>query len=370
MGEKISSRRGFIMSGAAAVGGGLLWGEQSLLAADVADKLNITTAGYAYDRVQGLIDGSVAVEGCNLTFERGKIGDMNTHVFSGSQERELTEIGLLPYILAFANEDFRDYTLLPLFPLKVSRHKSIFIRTDRGINKPEDLRGKRVATPGYSSTSLTWIRGILEHEYGVKPESIHWVVSAKESSAKDSGGASKFENIWPDGLSIETGPAGKDESDLLVDGDVDALFHAAEPKAFQTGKPNIARLFADSRQVEQDYYAKTGIFPIMHAVAMRKDVIKKHAWLPQAVFNAYSQAKQQAYDYLKKSAWYGTSLPWVSQEAEATRNLMGDNYWTYGIGKNRKALNALFQYAYEQGLAKRQVTIEEVFHSLTIGFQE
>ena len=113
---------------------------------------------------------------------------MNTHVFSGPKTREVTEIGLLPFILAFANEDFRDYTLLPVFPLRVFRHKSIFIRTDRGIAVPADLRGRRVATPGYSSTSLTWIRGIMQHEYGVTPKDIEWVISSKESSARRPAG--------------------------------------------------------------------------------------------------------------------------------------------------------------------------------------
>ncbi len=134
----------------------------------------------------------------------------------------------------------------------------MFIRNDRGITKPEDLRGRKIATPGYSSTSLTWIRGIMQHEYGVKPEEIQWIVSSKDSSAKASGGASKLENILPKGISIRTGPKGKDESDLLVDGDVDALFHPIEPRCFQEGHPKVVRLFADSRKTERAYFEKTG----------------------------------------------------------------------------------------------------------------
>jgi 4,5-dihydroxyphthalate decarboxylase len=210
----------------------------------------------------------------------------------------------------------------------------------------------------------------MQHEYGVKPEDIEWVVSSKDSSAQASGGASKQENVLPKGISIRTGPKGKDESDLLVDGDVDALFHAAEPRAFQEGHPQVARLFADSRRAERDYFTKTGIFPIMHAVAVRKGVIRAHPWLPAAVFRAYSQAKQLTYDDMKKSAWYKTSLPWVAQEAEETRKLMGDNYWPYGIEPNRKALNALIQYSHEQGLAQRKVRIEDLFHASTLALKE
>ena len=326
------------------------------------DRLPISMAGYDYDRVQALMDGRVKIDGCDSSFEIDRIGDMNTHVISGPQTREVTEIGLQPFMLAYADENFRDYTLLPIFPLRVFRHKSIYVRTDRGIEKPEDLRGKKIATPGYSSTSLTWIRGIMQDEYGVTPEDVQWVISAKDSSAKETGGPSRQENMMPSGLSVTTGSAGLDESDLLESGEVDALYHAAEPRAYMEGHPEIARLFSDSRATEQAYFAKTGIFPIMHAVAIRKDVLEQNPWLAEAVFNAYSQAKQLTYDFLTKAAWYKTSLPWVSQEVEQTREVMGRNYWPYGIEPNRIALDALFRYSYEQGLSSQKLTVEELFH--------
>ncbi len=328
-----------------------------------AKKLAIDMAGYDYDRVQALIDGSVEIEGCTAKFEVSRIGDLNTHIFSGPKIREVTEIGLHPFMIAYANEGFRDYTLLPIFPLRVFRHKSIYIRNDRGIKKPEDLRGKKIATPGYSSTSLVWIRGVVQDEYGISPEDVHWVISSKDSSAEASGGPSKQENILPKGLSYSTGPTGKDESDLLESGEVDALFHAAEPRAYMNGHPDIVRIFPDSRATEQAYFSKTGIFPIMHAVAIRKDFLEEHPWVAEAVFNAYSQAKQKTYEYLTKSAWYKTSLPWVSQDLEETRRVMGKNYWTYGLNEsNRKTLDTLFRYSYEQGLCNRKLTVEELFH--------
>jgi 4,5-dihydroxyphthalate decarboxylase len=327
------------------------------------NKLPIKMAGYDYDRVQALIDGRVEIEGCTTKFEVSRIGDLNTHIFSGPKTREVTEVGLHPFMLAYANEGFRGYTLLPIFPLRVFRHKSIYIRTDRGIKKPEDLRGKKIATPGYSSTSLVWIRGVVQDEYGISPEDIHWVISSKDSTASATGGPSKQENILPKGLLYSAGPAGKDESDLLESGEVDALFHAAEPRAYMQGHPDIARIFPDSRATEQAYFSDTGIFPIMHAVAIRKDVLKENPWLAASVFNAYSQAKQKTYDYLTKQAWYKTSLPWVSQELEETRSVMGKNFWTYGLtDPNRKTLDTLFRYSYEQGLCSKKLTIEELFH--------
>jgi 4,5-dihydroxyphthalate decarboxylase len=331
--------------------------------------LPITFAGYSYDRVAALIDGRVPIEGCAATFKEAAIGDLNTHVFSGPQTIEVTEIGLHPYMLAYANDGFRDYSLIPVFPLRLFRHKSVFIRTDRGIKGPEDLRGKVIATSGYASTSLTWLRGIFQHEYGITPQDVEWVIASKDSDSR-SGKTSKQEGVLPEGLPIRRGPAGVDESELLVSGEVDALFHAAEPRAFLEGNPIVGRLFPDYRRTERAYYAETGIFPIMHAVAVRNDLIDEHPWLLESVFRAYSRAKQVVYDYLEKSAWYKGSLPWLGQEFEETRGLMGDNYWSYGIEPNRKALEALFQYSYEQGLAGRKLTIEELFHPSTLEFSE
>ena len=332
-------------------------------------KLDIAIAGYNFDHVRALIDGRVQVEGCNVQFQPGKIGDLNTHVFSGPQTLDVTEIGLVPFILAYANDGFRDYSLIPVFPLRTFRHKSIFIHTERGISRPEDLKGRKVGTPGYSSTSLTWIRGLMSNEYGVNPEDIEWVVSADDSSAKDSGAASKQERVLPDGVSITVGPQGKDESDLLLDGDVDALFHAVEPRAFAEGHPKVKRLFDDPRSTERAYFKKTGIFPIMHVIAIRNDMLDGHLWLPEAMFSAYSRSKQMEYKAMQNRWIYGT-LPWFGQEFDETREVMGENFWPYGIEPNRKTLDALFQYSHDQGLAKKRLQIEDLFHSSTIGLLE
>ena len=366
---KSYSRREFFKTTALAAGAVSVLAASGKASTEGKDKtkgLPITIAGYNFDRTRALIDGRVKVDGCDIEFKESGIGDLNTHVFSGPQELDVTEIGLHPYMLAFANDDFRDYALLPIFPLRLFRHKSVFIRNDRGIDRPEDLRGKKIATAGYSSTSLTWIRGILQDEYGLKPSDLQWIVSQKDSSAKDAGNASKQENIFPDGVPIPMGPEGKDESDLLANGDVDATFHAAEPRAYIEGHPKVARLFPDYRSTERAYFAKTGIFPIMHAVAIKKRLAEEHPWIIEPVFKAYSQSKQLAYKYMANAAWAYGSLPWFGQELEETRALMGENYYSYGIGPNRKALETLFRYSFEQGLCNRHLNIEEVFHPASL----
>ena len=329
-------------------------------------RLAIQIAGYPYDRVQGLVDGDVRVEGAEVRFAPSNIYALNFMAMGGNQGWEVQEIGLHPYMLAYANDNFRDYSLIPVFPLRTFRHKSIFIRTDRGIDSPEDLRGKTVAVAGYSQSSLVWIRGILQHEYGVTPEDIQWVLAVESS---DEGTASRNETVVPEGVAYRFGPAGVDESDLLESGEVDAVFSAVEPRGYVEGDPAIARLFSDYRWTERAYFKTTGIFPIMHAVAIRNDVAEQNPLLPQALFEAYSKAKQHMYQHLHRLGWAMISLPWVGKELEDTRELMGDNYWPYGIDANRKVLEALFQYSYEQGLAS-QLTIEELFHPTTLELRE
>lgn len=373
-----TSRRGFLKM--AAVVGGMLGlpgisqvaGSQSgspkiIQTSSKSTRPSVTIAGYPFDRVKGLVDGSVEVKGCDARFEKASIYKLNAVAMGGDQKWEVQEIGLHPFMLAYANSNFRDYTLIPVFPLRTFRHKSMFVRADRGIHSPKDLQGKTVAAAGYSQSSLTWIRGTLQHEYGVKAEDMRWIISRKSS---DKGKVSKFESALPENVPITFGPEGFDESQLLVEGKVDAVFSAKEPQAYIDGHPLVARLFSDYRQVEQAYFTKTGIFPIMHTVAIRKDVVTKHPWLPEAVFQAYSQAKQKMYAFMKDLGWAMISLPWLAKELEETRALMGENFWPYGIEANRTTLEALFQYSFEQGMATRRLTVEELFHPSTLKLTE
>ena len=374
--EKVNpnySRREFFKASALTIGtaGALsMFGLPQAQATGKSKSMPLSMAGYRFDRTKALIDGRVKVEGCHIQFHESGIGDLNTDVFSGPQTYDVTEIGLHPFMLAYGNDGFRDYTLLPIFPLRLFRHKSVFIRTDRNISRPGDLKGKKIATAGYSSTSLTWIRGIFQEEYGVTPQDVEWVASSKDSSAKDAGKVSKQENILPKGVPITMGPEGIDESELLASGAVDATFHAAEPRAYVERHPHVGRLFPDYRSTERAYFKKTGIFPIMHVIAIKKSLVKQNPRIVEAVFNAYSQSKQMAYKYMANAAWAYDMLPWFGQEFEETRALMGHNYYSYGMEANRKTLEALFHYSHQQGLCSRELTIEELFEPTSIKLKE
>jgi len=365
-----ASRREFLTGAAAAMGGAVLGPASNALATVGAKPLPITVSAYRADRTAALFDGTVEIAGCEVTVLEDAIGDMNTHVLSGPATREVTEIGLHPFMLAYANEGFRAYTLLPIFVLRQFRHKSVFIRTDRGIERPQDLRGRRIGTPGYSSTSLTWIRGIFEDEYGLKPTEVEWVVSVADSSAKAAGKASAQENLFPSGVTIAQGPEGLDDSDLLEQGIVDALFHAVEPRCYQEGNPLVGRLFPDHRTVERDYFERTGIFPIMHAVAIRRDLTAEYPWLPRAVFDGFVGAKTRAYQQMARLGWATNMLPWFGQELEDTQRLIGKNFYPYGIVQNREPLETLFRYSHSQGLANRELTIKELFEPSSLEFED
>ena len=347
-----------------------IFSQSKRIQSSTSDRLHLKMAGYDYQRVSALFEGKVAIEGCTFEIEKSGIGIMNTIAFDGPQTYDVSEIGIVPFIIAYANQDFRDYYLLPVFPLRIFRHKSVFIRTDGPIKSPLDLKGKKIGTTGYSSSSLTWIRGMMQDEYGISPADVEWVLARKDSSADVSGKASKQEQVLPEGLKMSYGTPGMDESDLLVNGEVDALFHAVQPKAFVKGDPKVGRLFSDSRKVEQDYYAKTGIFPIMHSVAVRKSLLDKEPGLAQSLFKAYSESKTMNYNYMSKLGWAYDTLPWYGQEHEDTKRAMGANFWPYGMDANRKTLETICRYCFEQGFIKKQINYEDMFFPGSMAFSE
>ena len=243
------------------------------------------------------------------------------------------------------------------------------MHVDSGIEKPEDLRGKRVGTPGYGFSANTWIRGFLLDEYGVKADDMQWIETT-ESSDGAKLGQELNRHYLPDDFPLVKGPPGIDESELLLSGGCDALITAITPRAFLEGNPKVRRLFPNVRAAEQNYYRKTHLFPIMHAVAIRTDEIEANPWLPKAVFEMYCKAKQKAYSNLATTTALKVTLPWVTQEYEDTQSLMGKNYWPYGVEANRKELELVMRYTLEQGLVKNQLEFEELFHPSTLELED
>ena len=341
-----------------------LSGNRTARSADTA-ALSLNVAGYDYDRVRAIATGAAGIERASVSFHAESIYGTSVSAFGPERKYEVTEIGLVPFVRKYVNEDFRAYTLIPVFISRIFRHRNIFVRAGSGIEKPEDLRGKTIGTPGYAFSANTWIRGFLLDQHGVAADDMQWI----ETTASSDGMPMQQtldRHFLPDDFPLQKGPPGIDESELLIRGDCDALITAITPKAFLTGDPRIRRLFPDIRAAEQTYYRNTGVFPVMHAIAIRTDAIEAHPWLPKAVFDMYSKAKRIAYDNLETTTALNVSLPWVTQEFEDTRRLMGPNYWPYGIHANRRELDLVMRYVYEQGLTRREISYESLFHESTL----
>jgi len=370
MKKTVASRRDFIKISAA----GATIGTLGLLSARTGQatetgKHRIKIAGYDYDRVRAIMDDQIGIEGTEVSFDVESIYEASRYAFGPDRKYEVTEIGLLPFIRRYINQDFRAYKLIPVFISRIFRHRNIFVRVDSGIEKPEDLRGKRVGTPGYGFSANTWIRGFLLDEYGVKADDMQWIETT-ESSDGARLGQELNRHYLSDDFPLVKGPPGIDESELLLSGGCDALITAITPRAFLEGNPKVRRLFPNVRAAEQNYYRKTHLFPIMHAVAIRMDEVEANPWLPKAVFEMYCKAKQKAYSNLATTTALKITLPWVTQEYEDTQSLMGKNYWSYGVEANRKELELVMRYTLEQGLVKNQLEFEELFHPSTLELED
>ncbi len=319
----------------------------------------ITIACGNYDRTRAIRDGTVPVEGCAVTFLPLYPEEIFHRVFK-FQEFDVAEISFSSYIRTVA-AGTADYVGLPAFVSRIFRHSGIYIRANVGIKKPEDLRGKRIGVPEYQITAVVWMRGMMQHEYGVAPSEIHW-----RSGGQEQAGRHERTPLKPiAGVDIQ--PIGDDKTliGMLRDGELDALFTARAPSSFINGEPHIARLFPNTRAAEQAYYKKTGLFPIMHLVGIRKTLAEKYPWLATSVYKAFCEAKARAVIDLRDVNALMVTLPWLEAETNETMALMGEDFWKYGIAENLPEIEALTQYIHEQGLADRKVKVEELFHPST-----
>lgn len=316
----------------------------------------ITIACGNYDRVRALRDGRVNVEGCAVTFLPLYPEEIFHRTFK-YQEFDVPEMSFSSYIRTVA-AGTSEYVGIPAFVSRLFRHSGIYIRADAGIEKPEDLRGKRIGLPEYQITAVVWMRGLLQHEYGIHPTEIHWRNGGQEQPGR--GERTPLKPI--EGLDLQ--PIGPDQTlvDMLRDGELDALFTARPPSSFLAGEPHIKRLFPNTREAELAYYKKTGHFPVMHLVGIRKTLVEQYPWLPTSVYKAFCEAKALAMEDLVDVNALMVTLPWLEAEARETMAIMGEDFWKYGAQESRHDIEALAGYSYEQGLIDRKVSLEELFH--------
>lgn len=323
-------------------------------------KLSLTVATWDYDRVRPLMDGRVEIEGCEINFMPMKVEEVfHRAYFHG--EFDVAEIGFSPFLIALSRGT-APYVAVPAFMSRSFRHSAVYIRTDRGIKGPADLKGKRIGVPEYQQSAVLWVRGFLADEHGIGAADINWVQGGLEAW----GRKDKFPLNLPDGFPLSGAPEGMPLSRLLADGEIDGVMSARAPSCFLEGHPKVARLFPDYRTAEKEYFKRTGIFPIMHAVGIRNDLAARHPWLPASVMKAFSEAKRIADEDLREVVAIKIGLPWLTAEVEATEAVMGRNFWSYGVEANRMTLAAMARYSFEQGLAVRRLAVEEMFAASTL----
>ena len=317
-------------------------------------KIPLSLAIGEYDHVRDLLDGTVAVEGVDLTVLRLPVEEM-FYRFLRYGEFDVSEVSFAK-VVALAAQDDRRFVPLPVFPSRVFRHSSIYIGAASGITGPKQLAGKRVGVPEWAQTAAIYSRALLAHEYGVDLASIRWC----QAGVNEAGRREKVAIQLPPRFKL-TVVDDRSLSDMLVEGELDAVLSARPPAAFVRGDAHIRRLFADYRPVELAYVQKTGIFPIMHVVAMRRDVYERDRWLAMSLFKAFDEARRRS---LQRAADVTASffpLPWVPDQLRVARELFGDDPWPYGIERNRTTLESFLQFAFEQGVCRRLLDVDALF---------
>ena len=323
-------------------------------------KLNISLACCDYDRCRALFDGRVQIEGCEVAATALEPEEAFHRAFK-FQEFDVSELSLSSYTNTLAKGE-NDYVAIPAFVSRLFRHSGIYIRTDRGIKTPADLKGKTIGLPEYQITANVWIRGILNDEYDVKASDVHWRQGGQEEPGREERAPLRL----PPEIDLQRIPNDRSVSQMLESGELDGMIGARAPSCFTRGAPNVARMFPDYRAAEEEYFGRTRIFPIMHVIGIRKSLVEKHPWLPVNVFKAFIRAKEMAWYELGQIGHLFNSLPWGVQEFHKAQALMGQDYWSYGLEANRHVLDAFTRYHHEQGISARRVLPEELFHPASL----
>ena len=322
-------------------------------------KLQLSVAIGDYDRMRPLVDGAVQIDGVDpqymlldpeeIFFRAFRHADFDICELSMSSYSVKTAAGTSPYIA------------VPVFPSRAFRHTSVYVRTDR-IRSPADLKGKRVGLPEYQLTANVWVRMFLEEDYGVRPSDVTWVRGGYEQA----GRVEKISLDLPPNVTIESVGSGDTISGLLASGALDAVIGPRAPSCFDRGHPHVGYLFPDPQAAGTDWYRRTGMFPIMHLLGIRRTLADAHPWLPSAVMKAFGQSKALAMARLGDTSATKVTLPFVEEQLRAARTLMGDDFWSYGLEPNRHVLQRFLQRHHAEGLSSRLLQPEELFHPASL----
>jgi 4,5-dihydroxyphthalate decarboxylase len=321
--------------------------------------LKLSLAMGDYDRTRPIADGRVKIDGVDPTCMLLSPEEMFFRAFR-HQAFDVSELSLSSYSISVARGD-PYYVAIPVFLSRAFRHTSVYIRTDKGIEKPADLKGKKIGIAEYQLSANVWVRGILEDAYGVKPSEIDWVRGGMNTP----GRPEKIKVDLPSDIRIEAAPEGATLNQMLIDGTIDGFVGPRAPLCFDEGFDKIDRLFPDTSAAEE-WDRETRVFPIMHVLGMRRSLADAYPFLPGALLKAFSEAKAMAQTALSDTSATKVTMPFVEDNLRRAGVLMGSDIWTYGLNGNRETLATFLDYHYRQGLSPRKVEVEELFHPATL----
>lgn len=322
-------------------------------------KLRLSLGCWNYDRTRSLMDGSIQPDGIDLNYLNMPVEETFFRMLR-NREFDAAELSLSSYTVSL----FRDspFIAVPIFPSRFFRHSCIYVNADSGIKTAKDLIGKKVGCPEYQMTATVWIRGVLSDEYGVPVDSVSYYTGGEEEPNRDE----KLKLDLPPNIKIQSIGPTKTLAAMLASGEIDALYTARMPSTYLNGGGKVKRLFEDFVPVEKEYFTRTGIFPIMHTLVIRREIYEQNRWVAQSLYKAFAQAQQVAYNDLYETAALKIMLPFLAEHLEETRSRMGDDFWAYGYEKNEKTLQTFLRYHFEQGLSKTLLAPKDLFAPETL----
>jgi 4,5-dihydroxyphthalate decarboxylase len=315
------------------------------------DKVALTLAIGDYEHTRDLASGRVPVQGATLNVLILPPEEAFFR-FTHFREWEVSEMSMGKYVSLRSQND-EDIIAIPVFPSRVFRHSMIYVREGGKIDRPEQLRGARIGVPEWAQTAVIYARGYLAHQVGVALDSVEWL----QAGVNEAGRVEKVKLKLPSGVRLRPEP-GRSLNDMLLAGELDAVLSARPPRALGKG---IRRLFSDYEAVEEAYFRETGVFPIMHVIVIKTDVLARHPWLAMNLYKAFDEAKRRSVERLSDITASHAPFAWLAPYADRMKALFGEDFWPYGLEKNRKTLQAFVDFAFEQGVCHRKLALEELF---------
>jgi 4,5-dihydroxyphthalate decarboxylase len=317
-------------------------------------KLPLTLAISHYDHVTELVSGRVPVEGVELTALNLQIEEIFFRQFN-YRDFDVSEVSMGKYC-SLVSQGNAPLVAIPVFPSRVPRHSSIYIRRDGPVKTPQDLAGKRIGIPEWAQTASVYSRGFIQHQYGIDLKSIHWI----QAGVDQPGRLEKVKLKLPDGIRYEARPD-KSLGGMLISGEIDAALSAHPPLCFDQGHPNVVRLFEDYLDIEMKYVKETGIYPIMHTVAFKREIVEQNPWVAANLFKAFDEARRISVERALTCTSSALPLPWGYEFVKRMQAVVGNDLMPYGVEANRPTLDAFLQYAFEQGVCHRRLQPEDLF---------